>query len=154
MSRPPEWPKWTDLVGNADGQHSHSSQIPEIQACLSSAVRRANSKLVLINGFPDVKTKGQWLSSALKTELNERRAESQIIQDVNARAECDKQYFRSLCLMVSLNSHSLRTRTYLVPDKRKVERIPPGNHRRGAIAHQLSGISVRSLEGRQRGVQL
>jgi hypothetical protein len=110
VSRPPEWPKWTDLVANEDGHYTHSNQIPEIQACLSSTVRRANSKLVFVNGFPDPKTKSGWLSSALKTELNERQAESLIIRDVNARAECDEQYFRKLHSMVSSTCDIVYTR--------------------------------------------
>jgi hypothetical protein len=41
---------------------------------------------MFLNAFPDVKTRGEWLSSALKTELGRRLAESQVIRNVNARA--------------------------------------------------------------------
>ena len=101
ISHPPEWPKWSDLVRKVDSRYTHSNQLPEIQACLSSAVQRANSKLIFTNGFPDLKTRGEWLSSTLKTELSRCQTESKIIQTINARAESDEQYFRSLCLMVS-----------------------------------------------------
>ena len=98
---PPEWLAATDLVKREDGKYRQSDQSPEIQACLSAAVQRANANLVFISGFPDPLTKRRWLTGALKMELGERRKGSATIAIVDDRARDDERYFSRLQSMVT-----------------------------------------------------
>ena len=97
---PPAWPAATDLVRRDDGHYRHSDQMPEIQACLSGAVQRANSNLVFLDAFPDAVRKGQWLAHALERELNIRLNGSTAIAVIADRAQRDQQYFNDLQSMV------------------------------------------------------
>lgn len=96
---PPVWPAITDLVKGRDGRYQQSDQIPEIQACLKAAVRRANANLGFYDAFPDTHRKGEWLANALVKELGARR--NGTIEAVDDRARHDDQYFNRLLSMVS-----------------------------------------------------
>lgn len=98
---PPAWLVATDLVKREDGNYRQSDQTPEIQACLSAAVQRANANLVFNSGFPDPLTKGRWLASALTTELGERRKGGGTIAIVDDRARNEGRYFSRLQSMVT-----------------------------------------------------
>ena len=97
---PLAWPAITDLVIGKEGRYQQSDQIPEIQACLSASVRRANANLALLDGFPDPHRKGQWLADALGMELSKRRNTSINVAAVDDRARHDAQYFNRLLYMV------------------------------------------------------
>ena len=97
----PVWPAITTLQVGKDGRIQQSNQIPEVQACLRAAVRRANANLALVDGFPDLHRRGAWLSQALGTELNRRRNESTSMEAIADRALFDQQYFNSLLHMVN-----------------------------------------------------
>ena len=96
----PAWPAITDLVVGREGRYQQSDQIPEVQACLRAAVRRANANLALLDGFPDPRRKGQWLADALGMELSECRNASTNMAAVDDRARRDAQYFNRLLYMV------------------------------------------------------
>ena len=95
------WPAITDLVVGKDGRYQQSDQIPEIQACLRAAVRRANADLAFLDAFPDTHRKGLWLAQALSVELGERRRGSMSIEAVDDRARHDERYFNRLLFMVT-----------------------------------------------------
>jgi len=97
----PAWPAITDLVVGREGHYQQSDQIPEVQACLRAAVRRANANLALLDGFPDPRRKGQWLADALGMELSECRNASTNMAAVDDRARHDVQYFNRLLYMVT-----------------------------------------------------
>ena len=97
---PPVWPAITDLVRRDDGHYCQSNQIPEIQACLSTTVQRANLNLVFCDGFPDANCKGQWLAQALRKELDAHKGRSTTMAAVNDCANHSTQYFNHLQSMV------------------------------------------------------
>lgn len=98
---PPAWLPVTDLVVGRDGRYQQSDQIPEIQACLKAAVRRANANLAILDGFPDAHRRGIWLANALGTELRECRKASASMAVVDDRAQHDERYFNNLLHMVT-----------------------------------------------------
>lgn len=97
----PAWLPITDLVIGRDSHYQQSDQSPEIQACLSATVRRANANLILLDGFPDPHRKGQWLADALGIELSQRRKASTNIAILDDRARHDAQFFNRLLYMVT-----------------------------------------------------
>jgi len=104
----PAWPAITDLVVGREGHYQQSDQIPEVQACLRAAVRRANANLALLDGFPDPRRKCQWLADALGMELSECRNASTNMAAVDDRARHDTQYFNRLLYMVTLSTDTRR----------------------------------------------
>lgn len=113
---PPMWPAVTNLVAGRDGSFQQSSQTPEVQACLSAAVRRANANLVFIDGFPDALRKNQWLGEALVIELSDRRGGSASMAAIDDRARGDEKYIKQLLYMVicfvSARNDATRLTTY------------------------------------------
>lgn len=93
------WPVSTELVQAEDGSYKQTGQIIEINNCLSAAVKRANSNLVLINSFPGIEDQEQWLADALKFELSAGN-QSHVIKMVGERARVHINYFNCLLSMV------------------------------------------------------
>ena len=99
MSQVVTWPAFTNLIQDSDGSYKQTGQTTEISNCLSAAVKRAHSNLLLINSFPGLEEQERWLTEALKFELPSR-TDSPIIQAVGERAKVDLNYFYCLLSMV------------------------------------------------------
>lgn len=95
----PGWPASTELIRAEDGFYKQTGQIIEINNCLSAAVKRANSNLVLINSFPGIEDQERWLADALKFELSAGN-QSHVIKMVGERARVHTNYFNCLLSMV------------------------------------------------------
>ena len=100
MSQVVTWPAFTNLIQDSDGSCKQTGQTTEISNCLSAAVKRANSNLLLINSFPDLEEQERWLTETLKFELSSR-TDSPIIQAVGERAKVDLNYFYCLLSIIS-----------------------------------------------------
>ncbi|KAF9790875.1 hypothetical protein BJ322DRAFT_1017503 [Thelephora terrestris] len=99
----PAWPAFTELIQEDNGSYKQTSQTTEISNCLSAAVKRANSNLLLIDSFPDVDQQERWLVDALKFELSARTC-GHVIKAVGERARVDLDYFYCLPSMVIAGS--------------------------------------------------
>ena len=95
----PGWPAFTELNQAEDGSYKQTGQIIEINNCLSVAVRRANSNLVLKGSFPDIEEQEKWLADALKFALSTEN-QGHVISKVEERAKVDINYFNCLLSMV------------------------------------------------------
>ncbi|KAF9780632.1 hypothetical protein BJ322DRAFT_1112629 [Thelephora terrestris] len=95
----PAWPAFTELIQEDNGSYKQTSQTAEINNCLSAAVKRANSNLLLINSFPDVDQQEQWLVDGLKFELSARTC-GHVIKAVGECARVDIDYFYCLLSMI------------------------------------------------------
>jgi len=91
---------WTDLVQEGNGTYKQTAQHPELNACLSSAIRRATANLVLVDAFPSLHTRDAWALESLKSELSVQRNGSNFINAVASRAEVDEHYLNCLLSMV------------------------------------------------------
>jgi len=54
LQHPHHIPTWTDLVWEENGTYKQTAQHPELNACLSATVKRANANLVLVDSFPSL----------------------------------------------------------------------------------------------------
>ena len=81
------------------GSYKQTGQITKVNNCLSAAVRRANTNLVLVDSFPNVGEQEQWLVDALGFELTARN-QNHIIKAVGECARVDINYFHCLLSMV------------------------------------------------------
>lgn len=92
------WPAFTDLVRDSDGSYKQISKITEINNCLSAAVKRADSNIVLISPSPGVEKQEQWPVDALKFELY-ARIRGHVIKVVGERARRTRETDRFYSLL-------------------------------------------------------
>lgn len=97
---PHVWPADTDLVVGEDNRLQQSAQSPEINKCISKAVRLANSKIFFDNAFPNLEDQNKWVTESLVAVLRDQAKTDLVVREVNLRAQQDKQYLASLVSMV------------------------------------------------------
>jgi len=88
----PQVPTWTNLVREENGTYKQTAQHPELNTCLSAAVKRANANVVLVDSFPGWHTKEVWLLESPRTEFARRRDNSRFINAVAERSDVDVNY--------------------------------------------------------------
>ena len=99
-------PTWTDLVQEENGSYKQTSQHPELNACLSAAVKRANTKLLFVDAFPSLHDRDTWTLDSLRTELSIRRESSHFVDAVAKRVSVDEHYLNCLLSMVIAGSRA------------------------------------------------
>jgi len=94
------WPAVTHLVVGDDGRLQQSAQNPEINKCISKAVRLMHSKIYFDNAFPGLEDQNKWLSESLSTVLQDQARTDLVVREVNFRAQQDRSYMSALLSMV------------------------------------------------------
>ena len=108
FAHPDRLETWTDLVQEDNGTYKQTAQHPELNACLSATVKRANANLVLVDAFPSLLTRDEWVLVSLRMELAARRGSSHFINAVAERVNVDEYYLNCLLAMVTATFSHVR----------------------------------------------